>query len=61
MRLPIFNRSETNFYHNRLEEEAKGGGRANLCENSEPHGVDFSFECEQKLRSSVGYETYPAK
>ena len=61
LRLHIFNRSETNFFHNRLEEEAKGDGRANLFENGEPHAVDFSFDCEQKLRSSFGFETYPAK
>ena len=61
LRIHIFNRSETTFYHHRVEEEAKGEGRANLFQNGEPHGVDFSFECSEKLKSSFGYETYPAK
>ncbi len=61
LRIHIFNRSQTTFFHNRQEEEAKGEGRANLFQNGEPHGIDFSFECSEKLKSSFGYETYPAK
>ena len=61
LRIHIFGRNETNFYHGRVVEESKGDGRANLFENSEAKGVDFSFECSEKLRASFGYETYPAK
>jgi hypothetical protein len=61
LRIHIFNRNETTFYHQRFEEEAKGEGRANLFENGEPHGLDFSFDCSQKLKASFGYETYPAR
>jgi len=61
LRIHVFNRAETTFYHDRYEEEAKGDGRANLFENGEAHGVDFSFDCSEKLRASFGYETYPAK
>ena len=61
LRVHIFNRSETTFYHDRVRDEAKGEGRANLFEGGEPHGVDFSFDCSEKLRASFGYETYPAK
>ncbi len=61
LRIHIYGRSETTFYHNRVEDEAKGDGRANLFENGEPRGVDFSFDCSDKLRGSFGYETYPAK
>jgi len=61
LRIHIFNRSETNFYHNRYQDEAKGEGHANLFENSVAHGVDFSFDCSEKIHSSFGYETYPAK
>ena len=61
LRLHIFNRSETTFYHNRFEDEAKGDGRANLFANGEVHAVDYSFDCGEKVRSSFGYETYPAK
>jgi hypothetical protein len=61
LRIHILGRNETTFYHNRYAEEAKGEGRANLFENGEAHGVDFSFDCSEKLKASFGYETYPAK
>jgi hypothetical protein len=35
-----------------------GEGRANLYENSEPRGFDFSYRCGERLRASPGYETY---
>ena len=61
LRIHVFSRNQTTFYHNRNEDEAKGEGRANLFENSEAHGVDFTFDCDQKLKNNFGYETYPAK
>lgn len=61
MRLHIYGRNQTTFYHNRNTDEAKGEGRANLYENGEPHGVDFQYECDQRLQTSSGYETFPAK
>lgn len=61
LRIHIFGRNETTFYHNRFAEEAKGEGRANLFENSEARGVDFTFDCSEKLKASFGFETYPAK
>ncbi len=61
LRIHIYRRNETTFYHHRQEEEAKGEGRANLYENGEPKGVDFQFECDNKLQTSSGYETFPAK
>jgi hypothetical protein len=61
LRVHIFNPSETNFYHARQVEESKGEGRANLFENGEVRGIDFNFECSEKLKASFGYETYPAK
>lgn len=60
-RLHIFGRSQTTFYNHRIAEEAKGDGRANLFANGEVHGVDFSYECSDKVRASFGFETYPAK
>jgi hypothetical protein len=60
-RVHVFSRSETTFYHNRYADEAKGDGRLNLFANGEVHGVDFSFDCPEKLKDSFGYETYPAK
>lgn len=61
LRIHIFNRAETTFYRYRDAEEAKGDGRANLFQNGEARGVDFSFDCSEKLRASFGYETYPAR
>jgi hypothetical protein len=61
LRIHVYGRNETTFYYGRVEEEAKGEGRANLFENSVAHGVDFSFDCSEKLKASFGYSTYPAK
>jgi hypothetical protein len=61
LRVHIFGRSQTTFYHNRQEEEAKGEGRANLFENGEAKGLDFQYECDHKLQTSSGFETFPAK
>jgi hypothetical protein len=61
LRIHIFRRNETTFYRNHQTEEAKGEGRANLFENSEPKGIDFQFECFTPLQTSSGFETFPAK
>jgi hypothetical protein len=61
LRVHIFGRDQTTFYHNRYAEESKGEGRANLFENGEVRAVDFNFDCSEKLKASFGYETYPAK
>jgi hypothetical protein len=61
LRIHILGKNQTTFYHNRYAEEAKGEGRANLFENSEARGVDFTFDCSEKLKASFGFETYPAK
>jgi hypothetical protein len=61
LRIHIFGRSQTTFYHREMVDEAKGDGRANLFENGDAHGVDFSYTCSDKLRASFGYETYAAK
>jgi hypothetical protein len=61
LRVHIYGESQTTFYHNRNIDESKGEGRANLFENGEARGFDFSYECLAKLKPSFGYETYPAK
>jgi hypothetical protein len=61
LRIHIFSRNETTFYHNRYADESKGEGRANLFQNGEVRGLDFNFDCSEKLKASFGYETYPAK
>ena len=61
LRFHIFNASETTFYQHRTIDETKGDGRANLFAGGDVRGVDFSFECSEKVKSSLGFETYPAK
>ena len=61
LRIHIFRRNETTFYRMRVAEAAKGEGRANLFENSQPRGMDFQFDCAERLQTSSGFETFPAK
>jgi hypothetical protein len=61
LRIHFFGRSQTSFYHHEWLDDAQGDGRADLFEASEVHGVDFSYNCEHKLRPSFGYETYAAR
>jgi hypothetical protein len=61
LRLHVFGRSQTTFYHHRDQDEAKGDGRADLYENGDAHGVDFNYDCGEQVRVSFGYETYPAR
>ena len=61
LRIHIYRRDQTTFYHYHQTEDAKGEGRANLFERGEPKGIDFQFECDTKLQTSSGYETFPAK
>ena len=61
LRIRIYSKDSTTFYHNRMEEESKGEGRGNLFDGDDVHGVDFNFACDEKFKASFGYETYPAK
>jgi hypothetical protein len=61
LRLQILGHNQTTFYRNTYADEAKGDGRADLYENGQAHGVDFNYECGNKIRASFGYETYPAR
>ena len=38
-----------------------GEGRANLFEKGQPRAFDYSFNCSELFRASMGWETYPAK
>jgi hypothetical protein len=38
-----------------------GQGAANLFENGEPAGFEFSNSCTGDMRASSGYETFPAR
>lgn len=57
LRLHIY---ETHWNHNSFGYHAYG--RANLFdEKGVPHGVEFTYECEDHLMASSGDEAYPAK
>ena len=38
-----------------------GEGRANLFEQSQPRAFDYTFNCSELFRASMGWETYPAR
>lgn len=61
LRVHIFQFNAHSHYYMRSLDEVDGEGRANLFENGEPRGFDFSYRCGDRLRGSAGYETYPAK
>ncbi len=61
LRLHIIGVSQMTFYHNRMTDEVRGDGRGNLFENGMARGVDFSYDCSDKIKPSFGFETYPAK
>jgi hypothetical protein len=61
LRVHIFQRSEHTRYSGGILDWAEGNGRANLFENSEPRGFDFDYRCGDRLMTSSGYETYPAR
>jgi len=61
LRVHIFQYNGHSHYYQRSLDMVDGEGRANLYENDEPRGFDFSYRCEDRLRVSAGYETYLAR
>jgi hypothetical protein len=62
LRVHIFQRdSHSHYYRGQSLDYVDGEGRANLYENGEPHGFDFSYRCGERLMVSAGYETYFAR
>jgi hypothetical protein len=68
LRVHIFQfNSHSHYYHsagyNGLSslDGVDGEGCANLYENSQPRGFDFSYQCGERLMVSPGYEAYPAR
>jgi hypothetical protein len=61
LRIHIFNRQQTTFYHREMTDDVQGQGRADLFENGGVRGMDFEFNCSEKLKTSSGWETFPAK
>lgn len=48
-------------WHKHPNGSVDGEGRANLFEHGQPRGFDYSFNCSELFRASMGWETYPAK
>lgn len=61
LRVHIFQFNGHSHYDNRMLDRVDGEGRADLFENSQPQGFDFSYMCGGRLMASPGYETYPAR
>jgi hypothetical protein len=61
LRVHIFSYNGHSHYYSGTLDMVDGEGRANLYENGEPHGFDFSYRCADRLRASPGYETYMAR
>jgi len=62
LRVHVFQfNSHSHYYEQRTLERVDGEGRANLYENGQPRGFDFSYLCYERLRVSAGFETYMAR
>jgi hypothetical protein len=61
LRIHIYSYSQHSRYYNGMLNATDGEGRANLYENSQPHAVDFTYQCDVKLMNSLGWETYMAR
>lgn len=61
LRVHIFQRTEHSHYFRGTLDWVDGDGRANLFENGQPRGFDFGFHCGDRIMTSSGFETYPAR
>lgn len=61
LRVHIFEFNGHSHYSEHTLERVDGEGRADLFENSQPRGFDFSYLCNIRLMASPGFETYPAR
>jgi hypothetical protein len=61
LRVHIFQFNGHSHYYQRSLDVVDGEGRADLFENSQPRGFDFSYSCSERLMASPGFETYPAR
>jgi hypothetical protein len=61
LRVHIVQNSNRTHYHDRMMDYVDGEGRGDLYENGQPRGFDYGFRCDDRVRLSPGYETYPAR
>jgi hypothetical protein len=61
LRVHVVQNSNRTHYHDRIVDYVDGEGRADLYENGQPRGFNYGFRCDDRVRLSEGYETYPAR
>jgi hypothetical protein len=61
LRVHIFQVTQRSHYYRGQVDFVDGEGRANLFENSEARGFDYSFRCGRRLMTSPGFETLFAR
>jgi hypothetical protein len=61
LRVHIYKLNRHTRYYRGLVEWVDGEGRANLFENGNPRGIDFTYTCSDRFMNSSGFETYFAK
>jgi len=61
LRVHVVQNSNRTHYHDRMVDYVDGEGRADLYESGQPRGFDYGFRCDDRVRLSEGYETYPAR
>jgi hypothetical protein len=61
LRVHVVQNNNHTHYRDRMMDWVDGEGRANLYENGMPRGFDYGFRCNDRVRLSEGYETYPAR
>jgi hypothetical protein len=61
LRVHVVQNSNRTHYHDRMMDYVDGEGRGDLFENGLPRGFDYGFRCDDRVRVSPGYETYPAR
>jgi hypothetical protein len=61
LRVHIVSNNNRTHYHDRIVDYVDGEGRADLYENGQPRGFNYGFRCDDRVRLSEGYETYPAR
>ena len=61
LRVHVFQNTNHVHYVREVIDRVDGMGRADLFEGGEPKGFDYEFTCSDRLMTSSGFETYPAR
>lgn len=61
LRVHVFSFTSIRHYHGSFLQEVDGIGQANLFENGQPRGFDFTYQCGQPITPELGFETLMAR